>query len=418
MAYFLFVTYLLLASWLIARMPFFRKTEIRWQYLVGYFWVKVAAGTAYSFFHLSLTRGGDTWRYHRYGLAETELFKKDPVGFFTSLFQSGYQNAYGNFFGVKNSWWNDLDANALPKLLGLCNLLSGSNYYVNLIWINFLFLVGPVLLYRVWRAAAPNIPTLPGYLPFLIPSFIFWTSGIHKEGFLFLALALVVHAFWFGFKQEQILKRCLQVVAGLLILLIMRNTLLLPFAAAVLTWQVAVRLRIHPALSYSSALVLMGVLFFGLRFFVPQLNLPKVVVERQAAFLRLPGNSKLQVAPLEPTAASFLRNAPTALTAGMFRPWPTDAQNLAGVAAAVEGILLMLLLAAALLFGTAAQGQNQFLWFCLMLSFLVFAIVGYTIPILGAVVRYRSIVLPFWTMGLLLALSGRFPQGQNVVKSG
>jgi len=37
----------------------------------------------------------------------------------------------------------------------------------------------------------------------LIPSFLYWTSGLHKEGLIFVGLSLMIYHFYFGFKEKK-----------------------------------------------------------------------------------------------------------------------------------------------------------------------------------------------------------------------
>lgn len=402
MAPLLFVLYLFLFSVLIARMQSFKHSGVAAPVLIGYFWLKVAAAAGYGYFHFLTQKGGDTWAYHRYSLEETSLLRNNPAKFISSIFQSGY-DGYGGFLETKNSFWNDLDANTIPKLLAICNLFSGSNYYINVIFINFLFLLGTVLLFKAWKKQVPGMSAFLLYLPFLIPSFIFWTSGIHKEGFLVSAIALVMHAlFAYPKNKANSAWRLLQIITGMGIMLALRSFLLLPTTVALASWVCVRKLRLSAPVSLAILLLAGCILFFSARVIIPEKNALKTLYERRIAFLKKEGNSKTDAINLQPAPASFIQHAPAAFAIGAFRPLPHDVYNLASGFAAVESIALIALLFTALYKFRTANWNDPLLLFCLYFAITLFFIIGYTIPFLGAVVRYRSIALPLWVMALVI----------------
>jgi hypothetical protein len=134
------------------------------------------------------------------------------------------------------------------------------------------------------------------------------------------------------------------------------------------------------------------VLFFTARFIHPRLNFPEDVVARQEAFLHLGGGSAVTVQALQPSVQSFLLNAPQAFTLSTIRPYPSDVHHLLSLAAAIEINFLLLLAVVCLLFRKKLTADPVVL-FLYFFSLSVLLMIGYTVNILGAVVRYRSIVL-------------------------
>ena len=114
----------------------------------------------------------DTWAYHYESIQEYHLLISDPAEFVASLFRSNYENGYTNFLQSHNSWWNDLKANFLIKIMAIWNVFSFAHYYINLIFYSFITLFGPIAICRVMKDIFPRrkIPVL--IATFLIPSFI------------------------------------------------------------------------------------------------------------------------------------------------------------------------------------------------------------------------------------------------------
>jgi hypothetical protein len=154
-------------------------------------------------------------------------------------------------------------------------------------------------------------------------------------------------------------------------------------------------LKYRPVIVYSAIYAVFILLFFSTRYLHPRLNFPDAVVARQQAFIKLTGSSSVSVRELQPTAKSFVLNIPQALSLSIIRPYPSDVRHLLSLAAAVEINLLLLLFLAFLFWRKSDSKISPALLFCLFFSFGLLMMIGYSVNNLGAIVRYRSIVLPF-----------------------
>ncbi|MCW3074884.1 MAG: hypothetical protein JWP69_1953 [Flaviaesturariibacter sp.] len=337
---------------------------------------------------------GDTWRWHFYSIGELSILKKDPLAFFSDL-SNNYEHGYGRFLSSRSSWWNDLHRNAFTKLLTIFNLLSASSYFINTIFYSFLTLFGSVAFFKMMQDAFPRKKAIQVICIFLLPSFLYWCSGIHKDGLTFLGIALVVYPCYFGWRKRRLsIGGVVSILLGLLLLLLYRNYLLVVLFPALLTWMIAERFGKKPLLVFSVAYLFFAFLFFGLPKVFPGIDLPRAVVEKQEDFATLKGSSFVPIKKLEPNFKSFLTTAPYALELTLLRPFPTDAKHLFSLIAVLENLGILVLIGLAVLFRQKQNPPPAFFWFCLFLSLSILLIVGYTVNFLGAIVRYRSIVLP------------------------
>lgn len=344
----------------------------------------------------------DTWAYHYESLKEYQLLKSDPVEFFASLFRNSYEGGYTNFLVTKNSWWNDLKANFLIKLMAIFNLASFGHYYINLIFYSFLSLFGPVALYRVMQDVFPSRKIAVLLAIFLVPSFIYWTSGLHKDGLIFVGLALIAYHFYFGFKEQSFpFYRILCIALGLALVVILRNFLIVPLVPAMIAWILATRLRLKPVFVFSGVYFLFILLFFTAKYIHPKLDFPEAVAIKQGEFLSLGGSSAVTVQKLTPNFISFVKNAPQAFALSTIRPYPSDVHHLLSLAAAIEINALLLLFIIFLVWRKNGTGLSPFLLFCLFFSFSVLMMIGYSVNVLGAIVRYRSLIFPFLLVPML-----------------
>jgi len=221
----LFVIYLLLFCWLVIRIPFFKNAPIHKWILIVIFLLKIAAGIAYAwlFAQPQYINTADTWNYYHASVAETNWLLHEPVAFIKDLFHYNYINS-GNLFNNQSSYWNDLKNNSIIKLMAVVNVFTDSSYYVDIIFFNFLYLFGPVALYRLAIAYYPQQEMWLIVPVFLLPSFLFWCSGIHKDGLVFSAMLLSVYSLYKQLQQRCILWRhCLLLLLYVVVLFALRN---------------------------------------------------------------------------------------------------------------------------------------------------------------------------------------------------
>lgn len=362
--------------------------------LVAVFLLKIMAGIAYfRFYSLPANRAGsDTWKFYEQSLPETKLLIRDPIHFFGDLLVNHY-NSTGGLFADQQSYWNDLKDAIMIKLMAIVNVFTGSDYYCNIIFFNFIFFIGIVALYRLVKGWFPGTTSLYMVLAAAIPSFLFWCSGIHKDGLIFSALALMFYTADAILRKRKVLPNTILLVLMWALVFFLRSymaLLILPcLAAAFLVHRFPARVS-----WVMSGFVVMGLLFVFVGPMVsPRLNIAGYLSNKQSQFLQLQGNSRWEVRRLEPDARGLLQNLPQAIDAALLRPHIND-RGLMSKLASAEMIFC------GLAFVVAFWRARAVRWPAVMVSVVFFSVlvllvIGYTIPFAGAVVRYRSLVLPF-----------------------
>lgn len=400
MEHLLFVVWLVFFAWLITRVKFFTLTGLSKAQLISFFLLKIMAGIFYGWIGLyygGLAKMQDTWMFHLSSLDEYKLLFDNPGEYFTNLFRDPYNSSgVATFFGNDNSYWNDLKGNLFIKVLSVFNLFSTGNYYINVIFYSFLTLFGPLAIYRVMSDVFPSkkMPVL--LATFLIPSFIYWTSGLHKEGLIFTGISLIIYALYFGTKEKKWgIKRISSLVVGLLLLLALRNFVFVIIMGAAMAWLLANRRPQYGLAIFTGTYLVFILLFFNLRYIDPGLDFPQAVADKQQDFLELePGNSTIPTTKLSPTAVSFLKNVPQAVNLTILRPFPSDVNHILSLAAALEINMLLFLFVIFLLWRSKNGSSNNLVLFCVFFSLSLLLAIGFTANNLGAIVRYRSIVMP------------------------
>ena len=408
MEYLLFVAYLVLFAWLVTKVRFFTRTGLSKPQLIIIFLLKVMAGIFYGWIGLyygGLAQMQDTWGFHAHSLAETKLLFENPNEYFTNLFWDPYEGGVTKFFGTTDSFWNDLKANLFIKVLSIFNLLSNNHYYVNVIFYSFITLFGAIGIYRVMADVFPGKKMVILLATFLVPSFLYWTSGIHKEGLIFTGISMVIYCTYFGLKEKKFgLKRIICLLTGIILLLTLRNFLIIILVPALFAWLLANRWPKYGLPIFSSLYIFFVIVFFTARYINTSLDFPQAVVNKQQEFKQIKaGNSTIPMKDLEPSAISFLKNTPQAINLSTIRPYPSDVRHILSLAAAIEIDLILLLFVLYLLFRTNgnAPTSRNLMYFCLFFSFSLLLAIGLSVNNLGAIVRYRSVAIPLVVIPML-----------------
>ncbi len=392
----LFIIYLILFGWLITRIPFYKNAPINRWMLIAIFLLKILCGFVYAWFYAQPQniQLADTWNYYHSSLGETDWLLQDPVAFVKDLFHHSY-NSSGNLFNNKTSYWNDLKSNSIIKLIAVINVFTGKSYYVNIIFFNFLYLFGPVALYRLATAYYKQQKILLFLFVFLLPSFLFWCSGIHKDGLIFSAMMLAVYSTYKQLEQGRILVvHCLLILLYFIVLFALRNFVLLLLIPALAAWILSEK---YPS---GKGWIFIGIYLFCISFFFtakyihPALDFPAYVVEKQAEFKELPGKSRVALPLLTPSLTGFAAFFPYAVDMAFLQPHWTDIRNLFYLAAAAENSLLLLLIILSTITAIRYKKLLPFTLFIAFFSCSLLLLCGYTVTFSGAVVRYKSIAVP------------------------
>lgn len=410
MNYLLFAVYLVALCWLLLRIPFVKRSGIDNRILVGLFLLKIAAGIAIGWLSLHFYGpGNDYWDVNREAWNEYQLMITDPARYLTNLFTSGYADGYSGLFNSYNSYWNDLRGNIIIKLVSVFNIFSRGDYYINSLFFNFFVFFGHILLYRLFIKLYPGnkIPVIIGC--FLLPSMLYFSSGIHKDGLVFLMLSLFIYILFQYLQQNRVTaKRVLLAGISLLLLFGIRNYILLALIPAVIAWSITVKTKAPALITVAMVYLLTGILFFTVGLVFKKINPPEIVTHKQAEYLRLQrSDTQIELSTLQPNFSSFAANAPQALNHILVRPylWELPSRSLLplNIELAVYHVLLLLFL-----FFRKKEpdfSYSPFILFILFFTLTLFLLIGYIVPNLGSIVRYRSLYLPLIITPLLCSIN-------------
>ena len=397
----LLLLYLFVFTWLVSKTPFFIRSGLSPKFLAVYFLTStgIAIGHLWFAYH-NFPGHGDMWTFFSEGVKLKNYLLKDFSLFLKEMRVDVYEQ--GAF--TSGSFLVRIQYQFLSFIYMLFNFISFSNNYVNLVLFGYLLMFGKIGLYRTVKHIFPGNEI--GNLGFLIlPGILFWTGPIHKEGIIYLCLGLIVYAL-----SRFSARKTLLIVLAVLIIFITRNyVLVLVVLAAILALIFFVqKYRFKAAIE-------VGAIVLGLSFLIfPQLLQPVLeqVVSRKSEFDTMDGNTRLPLISLEPNFKSFAGEFPTAFLNGFLLPYPGQFNPLYSLFSIEIYVILVLLIYGLIKFksntipGSSVPG---FLGSFLIFGILGILICGYIIPFAGALVRYRSIYLPFLWASTFFLLSNFNP---------
>jgi hypothetical protein len=407
----IFIFYLFICIWLVNRITFFKKSRLTPFWLTSFFLVKVAAGIAYGIFHSKIPHyqnSADTWVFYYNSIDQTKLFLDNPFDFFSDTFSNPGHKKFHHFFSSNDSFWNDMRHAYMVKLMALMNIFSGSRYYVNVIFYSLITFVGPIAFITLMKDIFKGKLGIIAGSTFMIPSFLFWTSGIHKDGIIFAAISLIAYFLHFNILRNDYKRKHILFVTILIISVFpLRNYVVLAAIPAIIAWWWASRMKKNKWIPFVAITVLGSTLFFTTKYLNPRIDLPIAIVMRNKEFIKLGGNSVLPQPSLESNFKSFLYNTPNALNHALARPYLHEVKSFTYFLSAIEIISLWIILFIWFFRFKENPYQHEVVMFFAMISLILLLLTGYIVPQLGAIVRYRSIFLPFLIVPLMCSIRWR-----------
>lgn len=411
---------------LISRGAFFKSSPFSSYSLQLAFCIKSLAGLVVFYLYSEyypVRSEADTFKYFDDSYYMAKAFWEHPVDYFQMLLGIDCNTEYfnTNYFNHMSNWVRSYDNGLfndnrlIIRLNALFRIFSSGNYHVHSLCFNLIAFIGSLQLAKVFYAVSKS--KLKSYLVvFLIPSVVFWSSGVFKESILIYGLG----TFLFYFYQFSIGNRSRAGIFFLLfssgVLVVMKLYIFAAFLPVCIAFYFT-RNRKKIFLSY----VLLFTLFlaFGLVLdaLVPRYSFIHLIVDKQRDFINLSKffevNSAFQMEYLQPTLFSLLTAAPEALLNVFTKPWLSEVNSFLFVPPLIENLFVISLAIFCLIWRKKiSDKQLKFVFLCFSFTLIVYLVIGLTTPITGALVRYKIPALPFLWMALLILINTqKFPKG-------
>jgi hypothetical protein len=393
------------------KLSFFKNSDLGIAELLIIFSIKYLVGLFYShYFSMpSQIENADTWNYFIDSKAETDFLLSNPKAFASDLFTNHYSQS-GNLFSCTNSFWNDLKTTFFIKLLAVLNLFSCKNYYINLLIFNAFFMFGGIAFYRLFKDNFAINKWVLLAMVFFTPSFLFWCSGIHKDGVIFSATAISIFIFQKALKDKFNTIRIFILMLCFALIFLLRNYYLLAIIPAFITWYIVENTKLKASICFAlMTLCCLLVLVFSSSFPITK-SVCESIVQKHDEFLTLDGNTKFETPTLEANVKSIVSYFPFAMQSSLIRPFPNNIKSKGELLAMLENYIFLIVLIIAVI--AAFFKKNKILdapiiLTCVLISFFLLLFIGYTVCFDAAIIRYRSVSFPLLIVPCIIIIFGK-----------
>lgn len=421
MEFLLTISYAFVLLVLIWKMKFFRIIGLPRKFIPFVFILKIAAGLAvwiiYTYYYTDRATA-DIFKYFDDSQIIYDALFVQPADFFQMLFGIGNDTEhFEQYYSQMGNWMREFesdvynDSHVIIRFNAVARIFSFGYYNVHTVLMCFLSLVGLTAIYKSLVSLLPGKEKLLAILVFFMPSVLFWGSGVLKEGLLFFGIGMVLQLYFNLLNKKATWGIVLLGMSSLFILLYLKFYVLIALMGGIISHFVAGRMsskrQLWPYLGMLSLFMLAGVF---LHYLIPQANIFKILEYKQGDFIRLAeqvdAGSQITIQPITRNLWSFLSASPRALLNVLTRPFPFESLNPLILIASVENLLIFLLIGFAMLFRNKLNApQKNLVYMLLFISVLVFLLIGWITPVMGAIVRYKVPVLPFFLASLLILIN-------------
>lgn len=365
----------------------------------------------------------DIYKYFDDSKVIYNTLKTNPIDYFKILFGIGNNTPeFDHYYSEMNYWARKVDSSiyndshTIIRFNALVRLFSFGYYNVHTVVICFLSSIGLTAIYKTFVTHLQDKKRELLFAVFLLPSVLFWGSGVLKEGLIFFALGLLIY---YSNKLFSVKAIVICLATALLLAFSKFYVWLAIFPSiALLVWT---NKTSPQKVVYKFLLIVLFIGAIGLNIdsFTNIQNPLVTLSQKQYEFNLLASgqltdanhnpipvaNSIIEINKLEPTFYSFLKNSPEALVNTFLRPYIWELKSPLMLLSGIETLLIILFLFFSLLFIKSLKKIKwEYLLFCVSFVVIQFLIIGETTPILGAITRYKTIALPFLLIAFLFIL--------------
>jgi len=231
---------------------------------------------------------------------------------------------------------------------------------------------------------------------------------MHTEGIIYAVLGWLFYTMHRSFREGWTQARLARTLLLTALAIFFRPAIAVGLLPALAIWTAAEgHIRRRTVLLMAAAFIL---LIAGLSFFYPDTLtlIPRTLSHRQQEYQSLTGSSRIDLPSLQPSWTSLWDVLPHALLNGLFQPLPGVGGQKVYLFFSLELLFVWIIAIAALAMtllrrrnhpatsaGVTTRPLPPISSACLLLALPGMLLIGYIIPFVGAIVRYRSIYLPF-----------------------
>lgn len=381
----------------------------------------ITLGIIYKFYY----NGGDTLNYFIYGSQIIwDAFLENPSAGLYMIFgpTCDYDNEYSQYL-TKVLYFCDPSSYFVIRVAGFLSLFTFNTYVAIAMFFALISFIGVWTMFTTLTTIYPQLKKQLVMACFLLPSVIFWGSGLMKDSLTFGCLGLFFSSFYKIFIANKRTKgTILLFFLSFLIIKTVKIYIILCFIPAAALWLFMVynekiksrttRLLLRPVM------VMIGCVFgyFAADFVSKEdekYSMTKLAQTAESTAYWLSYVSKVEkgsgysLGEIEFTPWGMAKKIPAAINVTLFRPYLWEARNIVMILSALESLFflyvtMMTIYKAGLKRTYQSISQHPVVAASLVFSLTFAFAVGLSTANFGTLVRYKIPMMPFYLISIIV----------------
>lgn len=405
----------------IRKLHWFNLGNIKKSWVVGAFLLKIFAGIGmwgiYSYYYTDRNEA-DIFKYFDDSKVMYNALEDKPYDYFSMLLGVNNDNSYYDsaYYSKMNHWYRTYetvtynDSHTIIRANAFFRIFSFGYYQIHSILMAFLSFIGLIAIFKVFESYMKNSRKYLFAVLFLLPTVVFWGSGAVKEGLLLFAMGTFLYSIHQLTFFNVSLKHLVILSLSIFLLFYIKFYVLASFIPLIFA-KLWVTISNYKRIFFKYAitiLIFINVLVF-IPYLLPQWNIFEILAQKQRDFIGLAisenSGSFIQPISFEANFLSLLIHSPLAFIFVTFRPFITDISSPLMLPSFGENMIIILLTVLAIVFPRKKDLiAFNMIWFCVFFVVSQFVLIGFTTPVIGAMVRYRlpGLIFLFILFGLII----------------
>jgi len=289
------------------------------------------------------------------------------------------------------------------QILSVILMLSGGSYWIASLYFALISFTASIYFVVQFGRLFPGIKPLSIVLFLFLPSVLFWSSGILKDTISYSAFVIVVAQILKV--QEGVKVTWLELLIGILSLFVLfkikHYLLITSFLFAGITLSIHWFKKQSGIWKWVVSVSTLLIFFAMTQYVHPYLKIgriPQTIYENNQTIIeKTSSENQLDIVVEKPEWMSVVKEIPSSLYTGFFRPTIFDKTPQAGIIHKIENLVLVSLVFLSLLswFSLRPKVNWRLILPALFCISLIATMLAMTTPNLGSLVRYRNVYLPF-----------------------
>jgi len=392
-------------------------TIYKW-FLTG-FLVKVFGGVFFSLIFVYYYKFGDSFEYYRGAVMLGNTFLNSPSDYFDLLLSESSHNHVGHLRQYTDSlaYSDSPEEWFMVKLISPISVLTFKSYLTINLFMSIISFFGSWKLFKVFSSILPKQKKYAFIASFLIPSMIFWGSGLMKDTLTLAGINYMIYILYFGIVKGNFrIIYLLGAIFWFYITFTLKSYIVIAFLPSViLTLYFKYKSHIQSQFLRAISTPIIFTLFLIIGFFSLKVlsetstkynaNQLEGSIKGFHSWHTTLGGSSYNLGDVEYTVMGAFKKIPAALNVTFFRPYIWEARSIVVILGALESVLLFSLFIYILI--KTKMNPFKFLKDTVLLKALIVFIlifgfaVGFTSYNFGALGRYKMPVMSLFAFLLV-----------------